>query len=99
MPNGKIIIDQYFHLQENTRLPVGTEVNSGDIIGYQGDSGNLKAAIAGGGVDSHVHIEVLAHDGSSNWNYFNNFNNVDPRNYLNTTINNDGTKEENTDCN
>lgn len=102
--NGETVIIKYFHMQEENRIKENNDgtlrfVSAGDIIGYQGDSGNLKEAIADGTVDSHVHIEILSHDGSTNWNYFTNFNTVDPRNYLNTVINNDGTSEENTDCN
>lgn len=100
--NGETFLVEYFHLQEDNRIlqtsnPL-TYVNAGDIIGYQGDSGNLKSAIKKGTVDSHVHIEVRVHDGSNQWGY-SNFILVDPRDYLNTTINDDGTSEENIDCN
>ena len=83
----------FFHLQKENRVLQGTplvKVEAGDIIGYQGDSGNLKGAIESGGVESHVHIEVREHDGSSKWGY-KNFNLVDPRTYFSTIIKDDGT--------
>ncbi len=100
--NGKNILISYFHLQENSRIlqtsnPL-TYVKAGDIIGYQGDSGNLKGAIASGGVDSHIHIEVREHDGSNSWGY-SHYNLVDPRDYLTTTIDNNGVSQANTNCN
>jgi murein DD-endopeptidase MepM/ murein hydrolase activator NlpD len=71
--NGKNILISYFHLQENNRIletssPL-TYVKAGDIIGYQGDSGNLKAALKKKSVASHVHIETREHDESSSWAY------------------------------
>jgi Peptidase family M23 len=102
--NGETHISIYFHLQEENRVRENNDgtlrrVSAGDIIGYQGYSGNLKDAIDNGDVESHVHIEILVHDGSSNWDYYNNFSKTDPRDYLSTTINDDGTSEENTNCN
>ncbi|WP_420315978.1 M23 family metallopeptidase [Ekhidna sp.] len=94
--DGKTIITQYAHLQKNGRITSG-EVEAGDVIGYQGDSGNLSAAIANGSTVSHVHIGVLEHDGSNSWNYNTNFEEVDPRDWLSTTIDDEGTSE--TDCN
>jgi murein DD-endopeptidase MepM/ murein hydrolase activator NlpD len=99
--NGKTILVSYFHLQKENRLLVTNPLNyvkAGDIIGYQGDSGNLKGAIKSGGVESHVHIEIREHNGSSKWGY-KNFNLVDPRTYFSTTIKDDGTSEDNTNCN
>ncbi|MFY7672556.1 M23 family metallopeptidase [Tenacibaculum sp. MEBiC06402] len=100
--NGKTILISYFHLQKENRVlatssPV-TKVKAGDIIGYQGDSGNLKNALKANSVDSHVHIEVRVHNGSSSWAY-KNFELVDPRDYLNVKINDDGTVENNINCN
>ncbi len=101
--NGETIIVCYFHLQEENReLATNNPLNyvqAGDIIGYQGDSGNLKKAIARGGVDSHVHIEVRKHDGGSSWG-FSHFDLVDPRDYFATTIDSNGVSTPNTnDCN
>jgi len=98
--NGKTILTSYFHLQKENRVLQGTplvKVKAGDIIGYQGDSGNLKGAIKSGGVDSHVHIEIREHDGSNKWGY-KQFNLVDPRSYFSTKIKDDGTSESNTNC-
>ena len=49
---------QYFYLQQDNRKT--GRVKAGDIIGYQGDSGNLKDVIYGENktVDSHVHIKI-----------------------------------------
>lgn len=101
LPNGEVVITTYFHLQEDNRIQAGTapltQVTAGQIIGYQGDSGNLAGAIADGDTESHVHIETRLHDGSSSWNFNNNFDLVDPRNYLETNI--DETGDINNDCN
>ncbi|MDC1464170.1 M23 family metallopeptidase [Polaribacter sp.] len=99
---GKNVLISYFHLQKNNRIlqtssPL-TYVKSGDIIGYQGDSGNLKGALKKKTVDSHVHIEVREHDGSNSWGY-SHYKLVDPRDYLSTTINGDGISQVNTNCN
>ena len=73
-------------------------VNAGDIIGYQGDSGNLGDAIADGYCESHLHVSAYVHDGSNSWS-FNNFGKSDPRDYLATTITDDGLTETTIDCN
>ena len=99
--NGKTILVSFFHLQKANRLLATNPLNfvkAGDIIGYQGDSGNLKNAITAGGVDSHVHIEVREHDGSNSWGY-GHFNLVDPRDYFTTVIDNAGVSQTNTNCN
>ena len=99
--NGKTFIHEYFHLQKENRILQGNplvKVKAGDIIGYQGDSGNLKGAIKKKTVDSHVHIEIREHDGSNKWGYAN-FTPVDPRTYFSTTIKDDGTSEPDTNCN
>lgn len=71
--DGKTVRIVYFHLQENDRI-TGT-VNAGDIIGYQGDSGNLKSGIEKGYTESHVHIKAQE-----------NGNNVDPLDYFKTRL-------------
>lgn len=100
--NGKTILISYFHLQKENRLLQTTSplnyVKAGEIIGYQGDSGNLRNAINNNNVDSHVHIEVRVHNGSNNWSY-ESFELVDPREYLNVKINDDGSTVTNTNCN
>jgi len=99
--NGETFLVEYFHMQQQNRILQGTplvQVKAGDIIGYQGDSGNLKDAIAGKTVDSHIHIEIRVHDGGSSWSY-SHFNPVDPRLYFSTTINSNGLSQTNTNCN
>ena len=44
------------HLQDDNRVTGNVKV--GDIIGYQGDSGNLKDAISAGLTISHTHVKV-----------------------------------------
>lgn len=64
----------YFHMVDSTR--VSGEVKAGDIIGYQGDSGNLKGAIKSGSAVSHVHIKIKENGAT-----------VDPEDYIKGTIN------------
>lgn len=85
--NGETISIQYFHLQEDGRA-TGT-VTVGQIIGYQGYSGNLKGAIQDKIAVSHLHIKVKDSDG----------NTVDPRDYLGTEMDENGNVIENTNCN
>lgn len=54
--DNKNVQTLYFHMQKERR--VTGEVKAGDIIGYQGDSGNLKAAIKRGFAISHLHVKV-----------------------------------------
>ena len=54
--NGKTVRHVYFHLQQENRA--SGFVKQGDIIGYQGDSGNLKDAIEKEYTQSHVHLKV-----------------------------------------
>ena len=72
--NGETVRNVYFHLQEARRTS-GT-INAGDIIGYQGVSGNLGSAIAQESTTSHVHIKTRV-----------NRRKADPLDYLATTIN------------
>jgi hypothetical protein len=87
--NGETIKIQYFHLQKENRAS-GT-IKAGDIIGYQGDSGSLKAGIADGDCASHVHIKIKD---SSN-------NTLDPEDYIGnlTSSSDDGPSIINNDCN
>ena len=67
--NGKTIRLVYFHLQENRRTS-GT-IKAGDIIGYQGVSGNLEAGLKKGYATSHVHVKAEENGRSTNpLNYF-----------------------------
>lgn len=84
--NNKAVIISYFHLQNENRA--SGNIKAGDIIGYQGDSGNLKAAIEQGLSVSHVHIQVKV-DGI----------NVAPYDFINTKFNtNDGTVISQNNC-
>ncbi|MFD0989789.1 M23 family metallopeptidase [Mariniflexile jejuense] len=76
--NGENISIQYFHLQENNR--VTGDVKAGDIIGYQGDSGNLGNAISQGLSVSHVHIKIKNSSGTA----------LNPENYLATKFDSSG---------
>lgn len=71
--NGETIKSLYFHMQENNRV-IGN-VKAGDIIGYQGDSGNLKNAINDGYAVSHLHIKIKKNGIV-----------VNPENYMKTTF-------------
>ena len=71
--NGKNVRMVYFHLQDDNRT-TGV-VKAGDIIGYQGDSGNLKNAIGQGHTVSHVHIKTQVNGA-----------NDDPLNHIKTKI-------------
>jgi len=54
--NGQSVKILYFHMQQNNRA--SGQVKAGDIIGYQGVSGNLGLSISQGLSVSHVHIKV-----------------------------------------
>lgn len=71
--NGKTVQTMYFHMQDDNR--VSGEVKAGDIIGYQGDSGNLKKAIEDGYAVSHLHVKVKE-----------NGTVVDPEKYMKTSF-------------
>jgi murein DD-endopeptidase MepM/ murein hydrolase activator NlpD len=71
--NGKTIRLVYFHLQENRRT--SGIIKAGDIIGYQGLSGNLGNAIEQNSTTSHVRIKTSV-----------NGIKADPLDYLATTI-------------
>ena len=49
-PGGEIFA--YMHLQENSPLQAGDELEEGDLIGYVGNTGNAK------GSSPHLHFEV-----------------------------------------
>lgn len=51
-------------------------VNAGDVIGSQGNSGNLQAGIDEGSTESHVHIKIRE-----------NGTVVDPIDFFKTTFN------------
>ena len=69
-----VIKSYYFHLQQSNRTS-GT-VSAGDVIGNQGNSGNLQAGIDEGSTESHVHIKIRE-----------NGTVVDPIDFFKTTFN------------
>ncbi len=71
--NSKTVRLVFFHLQENNR--VTGDVKAGDIIGYQGDSGNLKSGIEDDYAESHVHVKAQENGAD-----------VDPLNHFKTKI-------------
>ena len=78
---------QYFHLQQSDRA--NGPVKAGDIIGYQGKSGNLDGAIENGDTESHVHIKISNNQGLQ-----------DPEDYIGNLSTEDGsTTISNPDCN
>jgi murein DD-endopeptidase MepM/ murein hydrolase activator NlpD len=86
--NGNQVTVNYCHLQKDKRSS-GQQVKAGDIIGYQGDSGNLKKAIKDGCCDSHVHIGIRE-----------NGIRINPLNYMKYNLNmQTGKLTENDDCN
>ena len=67
--NGENVALTYFHLQANGMK--SGPVQSGDIIGYQGISGNLDIAIQKGYAISHVHVKATKNGIMTNpLNYF-----------------------------
>ncbi len=64
----------FFHMQEEGR--VSGAVSAGDVIGYQGVSGNLGNAIAQNITESHVHVKARKNGEMAN-----------PLDYLTTNIN------------
>ncbi len=56
--NGDFIQVTYYHMKNEGRIPKGTIVKAGDKIAIQGDSGNLKQAIANKLTESHTHISL-----------------------------------------
>lgn len=76
--NNQTVHILYFHMQEDGR--VSGHVNAGDVIGYQGDSGNLGDAIKHHHSVSHVHIKVKVNGKA-----------VDPKPYFATKFDGTGT--------
>tara|TARA_B110001450_G_scaffold66045_1_gene62515 strand:+ start:592 stop:933 length:342 start_codon:yes stop_codon:yes gene_type:complete len=71
--DGNEVRNVYFHLQKDRRT--SGPVKAGDIIGYQGVSGNLGKAIEQKSTTSHVHIKTRVNGVKA-----------DPLDYLATTI-------------
>ena len=62
--NGKTIKTWYFHMQKDNRT--SGEVKAGDIIGYQGKSGNLGETLEDKTTESHVHVQLYENDVKKN---------------------------------
>lgn len=78
----------FCHLKSDDRVS-GENVKAGQIIGYQGDSGNLSSAIKKGLCSSHVHIGVRENGVK-----------VNPLNYMKFDLNlQTGNLTEHNDCN
>ncbi|MDA8596696.1 M23 family metallopeptidase, partial [Flavobacteriaceae bacterium] len=54
-PTGERVQMDFFHMQKDNRRT--GPVKQGEVIGYQGDSGNLANAIKEGTVESHYHMK------------------------------------------
>ncbi len=68
---------------------VSGAVKAGDIIGYQGDTGNLKGAIEDVYAVSHLHVKVKKNGVV-----------VDPEDYMKTSFNDTtGVATHSSDCN
>jgi len=61
--NGNEVRNVYFHLQKDRRT--SGPVKAGDIIGYQGVSGNLEAGIKKKNTTSHVHVKAQENGAST----------------------------------
>jgi len=82
--NGNTVTSLYFHMQDENRV-TGT-VRAGDLIGYQGDLGNLADAIKNKSTVSHLHIKIKENGIT-----------VNPEDYLKATVD-VTTGEINSDC-
>ena len=85
--DGESISIQYFHMQNENR--VTGQVSAGQIIGYQGDSGNLASGIKQGLCVSHLHIKAKNSANQA----------IDPRQFLTTEIDNNGNSSSSDNCN
>jgi len=83
--NGNTYFIKYNHLN-NVSVVQGQEVNVGDIIGLNGNTGNANPPT--GKVTPHIHIQVF----DSNWN------SIDPAPFLGTQFDNDYNAIENPNC-
>lgn len=88
--NGETIINQYFHMQKERLTTKGTLVKAGDLIGRQGDSGNLRRAIEQGYAVSHVHIKISKYIGTGDSDNYNNYRSTNPQEFLGTSFDENG---------
>ncbi len=70
-------------------MPIKLRCVAGDIVGYQGDSGNLQDAIEDGYAESHTHIKAKERTGRG-WNLENDYTTINPEELLATKFDEDG---------
>ena len=87
--NGEKVYHKYFHLQYEGRASGWIEI--GDVIGYQGLSGNLGDAVNKGKTDYHLHVKIQVYNSSGELNA------IDPRGHFQTLIDDNGNSSDN--CN
>ncbi len=95
--DGVYYLIRFAHLQEGSMPTNGSTVTARQVIGVQGDSGNLKKAINEGSTVSHNHITVFKRIGGG-WNHKTDYTSVNPEDFIKTKFNSDGTPITNTDC-
>lgn len=79
----------YGHLAPGDLASNGSSISAGDIVGYQGDSGNLYDAIERGITEPHTHIKAKERTGRG-WNLENDFTDINPEELLATKFDEDG---------
>jgi len=94
--DGSYYTMQFGHLQASDNMLNGSIVKAGDVIGVQGNSGNLADAIDKGYCESHSHI-ITRKRTTSSWN-IESFSLTNPEAILTTKFNSSGTPTGETDC-
>lgn len=94
--SGSTYTIQFGHLQESDSFLNGKYVKAGDIIGSQGNSGNLEDAINKGYCASHTHI-ITRKKMTASWN-ISTYTVINPETILTTKYNTNGTPVNSTDC-
>ena len=89
---------QYAHLQKEGRPANGSIVNAGDIVGIQGNSGNLEKAMREGWTEYyHTHIVAKKRNGNG-WNLDNDYTIMDPEELLTTKFDAAGSPVPSSSC-
>lgn len=88
---------RFAHLKKESMPLLNSTVTAGQVIGVQGDSGNLANAIIKNYAVSHTHITTLKRTGTG-WSHKNDYVSVNPENLLKTKFNSDGSVKSTTDC-
>jgi len=98
--DGKFYLLQFGHLKKDGRPSNGSDINAGDIIGYQGLSGNLKDAILDGSTNQpHSHFSVKEKLPNNDWNHDTGFSDpVNPEDVMTTKFDDSGNPINSTDC-